>query len=199
MRATPVFSLLPSVTPQWTITLAVDISASECSFKADLKQCRWSLVGKLVVTQLGLHPIFQSFTIYEYIEYGAGGVPWQPPNSTATLQRWRNGRWTHWPFGSNWWKKEETQHCFAWGMHTVYLHSNVFHHHGISIWMAYILACFLSYIEPPVGFQFCCNNDSRIPPPHTPHHPLQAFIITVTLGARPWIPTLLRRVSPGSM
>lgn len=86
--------------------------------------------------------------IYEYIEYGAGRVPWQPPNSTATLQRWRNGRWTHWPFGSNWWKKEATQHCFAWGMHTVYLHSNVFHHHGISIWMAYILARFLSYIEP---------------------------------------------------
>lgn len=69
---------------------------------------------------------------------------------------------------------------------------------SISIWMAYILACFLSYIEPPVGFQFCCNNNGRIPPPHTPHHPLQTFIITVTLGARPWIPILLRRVSLGS-
>lgn len=27
------------------------------------------------MTQLGLHPIIQSFTIYEYIEYGAGRVP----------------------------------------------------------------------------------------------------------------------------
>lgn len=52
----------------------------------------------------------------------------------------------------------------------------------------------------PVGIQFRYNHDSCIPPPHTPHYPLQAFIIIVTLGARfgPVGPqTFPRRTSPG--
>lgn len=43
----------------------------------------------------------------------------------------------------------------------------------------------------PVGIQFSCNNNGNIHPPHAPHHPRQAVIIIVTLGARclpagPW-------------
>lgn len=39
-------------------------------------------------------------------------------------------------------------HCLAWGMHIVYLPSNVFHHHSTSIWLAYIPACVLSHVGP---------------------------------------------------
>ena len=52
----------------------------------------------------------------------------------------------------------------------------------------------------PVGIQFRCNHDGWIPPTHMPHHPLQAFIIIVTLGARfgPVGPqTFPRRMSQG--
>lgn len=53
----------------------------------------------------------------------------------------------------------------------------------------------------PVGIQFCCNHDGWIPPPHTPHYPLHALIIIVTLEARfgPVGPkSSPRRTSPGN-
>lgn len=52
----------------------------------------------------------------------------------------------------------------------------------------------------PVGIQFQCNHDGWIPPPHTTHYSLQAFVIIVTLGARfgPAGPqSFPRRISPG--
>lgn len=39
-------------------------------------------------------------------------------------------------------------------MHIVYLHSNAFHHHSISIWLAYIPACAFSHIGSLWEFYF---------------------------------------------
>lgn len=114
--------------------------------------------------------------VYEDIQWCAGSVPWQPPHTTVTLQQWWNGRWTHWPLRGKWWKKGKSQHCLAWGMHIVYLCSSVFHHHSISIWLAYIPACVLSHIWPLWEFNFAVIMMVRSP--HLTYH---------TTPSMPWL------------
>ena len=173
-------------------------------FTKHLFSCRWSLVGKWTLwlsLVCGQHSSPHSIRRYTIRCWQSALAATTHYGYTAAVVEWADELIGLYVVNGQH-KAGEAPHCLAWGMHIVYLHSGVFHHHSTSIWLAYIPACVLSHIRPLWEFNSAVIMmvGSR-PPLRSTTPPLEPRLSIRTVGpsfgsAGPL--TFPRRASPGS-